>query len=487
MAVAAFLVLVGGVVLVRAQGKGPADFAMPKAETSPGQSAKGKAAKAETPKNEDCLACHADKDLERGGKRGGSLFVDAQVLDGSRHAGLDCASCHTTATAPHDEKLPRVDCAGCHADKAEVLKTGVHGSPAAARAGDRATTCANCHGTHDVRDPKTLGTERCAACHQAQVGLYRESIHGKARARGDTEAATCTSCHGPAHTLQVKTDPQAPTYHLNLPRTCATCHGDPEIARRHNIEVGDVYKLYMDSIHGRAITRSGLLVAANCSDCHGAHDIKAKDQPTSRVFRTNVPATCGTCHAGVLREYRQSVHGQAVAAGSTIAPICIDCHSAHEIRRVEAEGWKLEIVRECGTCHKESLRTYRDTFHGKVTALGFTRVARCSDCHGAHDIYPTRDVRSTVNVANRVTTCAKCHPASNENFAKYDPHAEPENVDRSPLLHYTWKFMVWLLVGTFSFFGVHTVLWGVRSLVGRNGGRHAPPPAEGSDQEGQDA
>jgi c(7)-type cytochrome triheme protein len=453
--------------------------AKPAAGRPTGAAAKAKVA--ESPTSDDCLACHADKDLRRGARprgRRASVFVDPKTLEGSRHAGLDCVSCHTSATVPHDAKLPAVNCASCHGDKAEAMKDGVHGSQAAMRSGDRAPTCAACHGTHAVADPRRLGTDTCARCHEQQVKIYRTSIHGTARARGDEEAATCQSCHGSAHAILVRSDARAPTYHLNLPRTCAKCHGDPELARRHNIEVGDVYKLYMDSIHGRAISRSGLLVAANCSDCHGSHEIRPPSDPASRVFRANVPATCGACHAGVLKEYAQSVHGQAVAAGSKAAPICIDCHSAHEIRRVEAEAWKLDIIKECGTCHKESLRTYRDTFHGKVTALGFTRVARCSDCHGAHDIYPTHEVKSTVHRQNLVTTCGRCHPAANDNFVRYDPHAEPENPGRDPLLHYTWLFMTWLLVGTFTFFGLHTVLWGVRSLVGKAGGgrRPAPPP-----------
>jgi c(7)-type cytochrome triheme protein len=452
----------------------------------PPAASKVKAAAA--PTNDDCLACHSDKDLKRtAGRRarGASVFVDASALDGSRHAGLECVSCHTSATVPHDAKLPAVDCAGCHGDKAEAMKGGVHGSPAAMRSRDRAPTCAACHGAHAVGDPRRLGTDACARCHEPEVNVYRGSIHGAARARGDEEAATCQSCHGSTHAILVKSDPRAPTYHLNLPRTCAKCHGDPELARRHNIAVGDVYKLYMDSIHGRAISRSGLLVAANCSDCHGTHEIKRPSDSASRVFRANVPATCGACHAGVLKEYAQSVHGQAVAAGSKAAPICIDCHSAHEIRRVEAEAWKLDIIKECGTCHKESLRTYRDTFHGKVTALGFTRVARCSDCHGAHDIYPRHEIKSTVHRENLVTTCGRCHPAANENFVRYDPHAEPENPGRDPVLHYTWLFMTWLLVGTFTFFGLHTVLWGVRSLVGKAGGGrpHEPPASERPDAE----
>jgi nitrate/TMAO reductase-like tetraheme cytochrome c subunit len=240
--------------------------------------------------------------------------------------------------------------------------------------------------------------------------------------------------------------------------------------------VGNVYQLYMDSIHGRALTRSGLMVAANCSDCHGAHEINPRTEPASRVHRANVPGTCGSCHAGILATFRQSIHGREAAAGNPAAPICSDCHTAHKIRRVEVETWKLDIVRECGNCHAESFQSYRDTFHGKVTALGFSRVARCSDCHGAHDVLPRGDPRSRVHPANLVSTCARCHPRANANFARYDPHADSGDPSRSPLLYYAARFMTWLLVGVFAFFGMHTTLWGVRALVAKR--RHGEPPSE---------
>jgi len=409
--------------------------------------------------------------------------VDAPALQASTHGSLDCVACHVTATAPHEERLPAVRCAGCHADPAAAVRTGVHGSRAAPSRGPVAT-CAACHGTHGVRPAAEVGVGACATCHGAQVQLYRDGVHGRSRQRGNSEAATCRSCHGAAHALLAKSDPGAPTYHLNLPRTCARCHADPELARRYNIPVGNVYQLYMDSIHGRAVSRSGLLVAANCSDCHGAHDIRPPAEPASRVFRANVPSTCGGCHAGVLQEYQGSIHGRQVAAGNPIAPVCIDCHSAHQIRRVEGEAWKLEIVRECGTCHVESLKTYRDTFHGKVTALGFTRVARCSDCHGAHTVRPAIDPASTVNPANRVATCRRCHAGANENFAQYDPHADPESRARNPWLYHAARFMRWLLVGTFSFFGVHTAVWGLRSLVGRRHGSGPAPPGGPGGEDG---
>lgn len=435
---------------------------------------------AEAPKAEDCLACHADRELKRSTPAPGrpaSLFVDHEAAKASAHGQLECVACHTTATAPH-EALPRVRCAGCHGEAQAALAGGAHG---ARKPRAPAPTCTSCHGTHDVRPAAALSIDTCAACHRAQVAAYRDSVHGKSRGRGDLEAATCRSCHGTSHELLARSDPQAPTYHLNLPRTCAACHADRELARRHNIAVGNVYQLYMDSIHGRAVSRSGLLVAANCSDCHGAHQIKPRTEPTSRVFRANIPATCGTCHAGVHREYAQSIHGRAVASGNPIAPVCTDCHSAHQIRRTEAAPWQLDVIRECGTCHGESLKTYRDTFHGKVTTLGSARVAKCADCHGSHAIQPASDPRSRISATNIVATCRQCHPAATWKFTEFQPHADRTNKARFPKLYYSWLLMTALLVGTFSVFGIHTLLWLPRSLVerlrrGRADGGAAPEP-----------
>ncbi|MBI3030329.1 MAG: cytochrome c3 family protein [Candidatus Rokubacteria bacterium] len=429
----------------------------------------GVALAADDPTAAECLACHGDRQLKRGAPAPGrslSLFVDEAAVKASVHASVECVACHKNATAPHDERLPAVACAECHAKARAALSEGVHGS-AKARARAPAPTCAGCHGTHAVGPVATLGIESCATCHARQVGLYRESIHARSRQRGDSQAATCRSCHGDAHALLAKTDARAPTYHLNLPRTCAQCHADPELAKRYNIPVGNVYQLYMDSIHGRALTRSGLLVAANCSDCHGAHEINPRAEPASRVFRANVPKTCGACHAGILAAYAESVHGTRVARGDLKAPVCTDCHSAHQIRRVEGAPWQLEAIRECGTCHEESLKTYRDTFHGKVTALGYTRVAKCSDCHGAHDVLPLADPRSSVSPARIVATCRQCHPQATAAFAEFHPHADYRNKARFPKLYYTYLVMTGLLVAVLTSFGLHAILWLPRSLVDR--------------------
>jgi nitrate/TMAO reductase-like tetraheme cytochrome c subunit len=377
---------------------------------------------------EVCLSCHGVPGLEkaRDGKSI-SLHVDGEAFGQSVHAPLGCTACHGDASAiPHGPELKRVDCSKCHAQAAAD---------------------------------------------------FSDSVHGKAYQNGLRDSPGCAGCHGSHDVLRVK-DPNSKVYPLNLARTCGSCHGDPDLAKRHRIPVANAYQLYMDSIHGRALTRSGLLVAANCRSCHGAHRILPALDPNSSVHRRNVPATCGQCHAGVLTTFQTSIHGREAKAGNAKAPVCIDCHTSHEIRRVEMEAWQLDIVRECGTCHAEFLRSYRDTFHGQVTSLGFARVARCSDCHGAHDILPVSDPNSSVASARVVETCRKCHLSANASFVKYDPHAEPTNRARNPLLFYTSRFMIGLLASVFVFFGLHTALWAGRALLLKRR-KAARPPEDG--------
>jgi len=365
--------------------------------------------------NEICLSCHGVQGMEK--QRDGktvALFVAKEGFEQSIHGAFDCTTCHSDITQlPHAADLKPVQCAQCHAQAAAD---------------------------------------------------YQTSIHGNAQRNGDRDAATCSDCHGKHDILPAK-NPRSKVYPLLLPYTCGACHGDPELAKKHNIPIANAYQLYMDSIHGRALAKSGLLVAAHCASCHGSHDIKPKSDPESKVNRVRVPATCGSCHAGVLADYVTSVHGRAVNAGSSGAPVCIDCHTAHEIRRVEGPAWKLDIVKECGTCHRQSLRTYRDTFHGQVTSLGFTRVARCSDCHGSHQIRAVSDSQSSVSGANLVSTCRKCHPRANENFVRYSPHGDPTDKGKYPKLYYAAFFMETLLIGVFVFFGLHAVLWLLRSSL----------------------
>jgi hypothetical protein len=346
--------------------------------------------------------------------------------------------------------------------------------------GQAGLSCVDCHAdlaaVTEFPHAEKLAPAACGACHDAPAAAYATSVHATAREKdGASPAATCVDCHG-GHEIRASQDPESLTHHLEIAATCERCHGNEDVIRRGRIAAGNVPALFEDSIHGRALRRKGLVVAPHCASCHGSHDVRRAADAQSKVHHANVPATCGACHQGILAPYQASVHGQAVREGRNAA-VCSDCHSAHQIAST-VPAFRLGVVSECGTCHAQSLRTFRDTFHGRATSLGFVRAATCADCHGAHDVRREEDPRSRVSPALRKETCARCHPGAGANFARYDPHADPHDRKRNPALYYTSQFMKLLLGSVFAFFGVHTALWLPRSwrvrrlrLVSGGGGK----------------
>jgi predicted CxxxxCH...CXXCH cytochrome family protein len=372
-------------------------------------------AAAAPPTNDDCLTCHAEEVERADGRKIAPVGAPfAASIHGE--AGVSCVDCHADlakAELPHAEKLARVD---------------------------------------------------CSPCHEAEAAKYAKSWHAKALLKSpDAKGAVCSSCHG-THDILPSKDPRSRTNHFNVPATCLACHGNAAIFSATAPQGSGEPSRFGDSIHGAALSKAGLSVAPNCATCHGAHEILRPSNPEARTSRARVPGTCGTCHAKILSEFDTGVHAEAARKGNPRAPVCIDCHSAHEVQLPGTPAWKVEVIKECGTCHAELIETYRDTYHGQVTALGFTRVATCADCHGAHAILAPGDPNSSVSRRRILETCRKCHPTANASFTAYQPHANPHNRKDYPFLYYTAKFMKWLLVGVFSFFGIHTLLWFPRSL-----------------------
>lgn len=375
----------------------------------------------------DCAKCHSNRDFlaGKGGAGGDSaLYVTPALLQGTVHQSLRCTDCHRGFEAGYPHNVAAI-------------------------------------------------VAPCATCHEQQGRDWDASIHAaNAEAQGD--APTCVGCHG-AHVVYGARDPRAPIYPLNVAAMCGRCHGDARIIGKYfagpeKLQARIAAVQFPKSVHGSALTRDGLIVSATCPDCHRAHRILPADSAQSSVNRANIPATCGTCHAGVVQVYDSSAHGPAYPVQAGVAqghqrPVCIDCHTAHAIVRADQPQWQLGVVRECGSCHDRLYATYFETYHGKVTQLGFSLAAKCSDCHTAHNMRAATDPRSSVYPLNLVATCARCHPDANENFARYYPHGDPRERTKYPRLYWPWLFMTSLLVGVMGFFGIHTGLWLVRSAI----------------------
>ncbi len=389
-----------------------------------------------------------------------------------------CVECHQ----PHEERrvfylegMADRECLSCHGDPALAAEragetVSLHVDDTHLReAAHRKVTCAQCHtgATPSLHRPCATVAERvdCSICHAEQTALFAESTHGMLLARGDPDAPGCGDCHG-VHDIRLKTDALSPTYVSNVADLCARCHGEGGRAEiRYAGDIDRMVENYAASVHGRAISESGLVVSAKCTDCHTAHHVLPQDDRRSSIHRANIANTCSRCHEGIFETFVRSIHFTGEAKDGHELPMCDDCHSSHEITRTDAVGFMREVVSTCGKCHPDVTESYFDTFHGKVVKLGYTETAKCQDCHGAHDILPPDDRNSHLSRDNIVATCGKCHEGSHRQFAGYLTHATHHDKDKYPFIYGTWLAMTILLVGTFAFFGIHTLMWLPRSIM----------------------
>jgi nitrate/TMAO reductase-like tetraheme cytochrome c subunit len=404
-----------------------------------------------------------------------------QTIRAILFAGLAATTAAHAATTPAPAPSVADTCLMCHADKDAKGATGksiaVDGAKFAASVhGEMKLKCTDCHAdvsADKLPHPDKLKPVNCGTCHEKAVKEYAGTVHGTARKGGNTVAANCTDCHGTHDILRSK-DPASRTNHANMEATCSKCHGSDALAATGKLPGGNIGGKFHDSIHGKALKGAAQGSAPTCNNCHGSHNIRPKADDASRTNRARVPETCGACHQPQREAYMKGMHGKLRQDGVLAAPGCTDCHSAHGIQRHDTPKFQTEVIKECGTCHADYLSTYRDTFHGQVTALGFSRMATCASCHGAHEILPASNPASSVSKQNRLKTCQTCHANASTNFASFDPHANRHDKARDPIYYYAAKFMEILLFGVFAFFGVHTIFWFYRELrmkLGRGNGK----------------
>ena len=368
--------------------------------------------------NKDCLVCHGQSSL-RGMAQGKetSLHVDEHLFDGSAHEGVGCAQCHVEAQKSRERACETI-----------------------------------------------VNKVDCAICHAEVVDAYAGSSHAVAVKNGGADGPDCVRCHT-KHNVLKKDNRASPSFPRNSPDLCAECH---RIELSDGTDApNDPILSYEHSVHGIGLRKSGLLVTATCVDCHGPHAVLPGWEPKSLVYGDNIAATCGTCHDGIEELYETSVHFRGRKGVSRLLPSCKECHASHQITLTNEAGFRDQVRRQCGYCHQEQYESYFETFHGKVSRLGFDRAATCSDCHGQHDVQHIFDPRSTVAEGNLVATCAKCHEGAHEGFAKYLPHGTHTDPDKYPLLFWSYWGMTGLLLGTMAFFGLHSLLWMLRLWTSR--------------------
>jgi cytochrome b subunit of formate dehydrogenase len=241
--------------------------------------------------NSVCTACHD----EQGAK-----------LVKSAHAAVACASCHVKHDEyPHPANVPKPACSQCHQGQQADYDSGVHGQ--ATKSGNAAAPdCGMCHGAaHELLPPKSAefrekAPDTCGMCHSEVADQFRASVHGQALAKGITQAPICTDCHG-EHSILAPNNAASPVNAGNIRETCGNCHGNVRLSRRFGLPVDRVVS-FDASFHGLA-AKEGNETVANCSSCHGVHNILPSADPRSTVNAKNLAKTCGKCHQGAGKRF----------------------------------------------------------------------------------------------------------------------------------------------------------------------------------------
>ncbi len=335
----------------------------------------------------------------------------------------------------------------------------------------------------EPENPK-LANDRCLKCH-GKENFSRKTASGEERALHVNTENFQRSVHGDWDCVDCHKDITKVPHNKGVDRKvgCVRCH--QEVLERLRTtegydsdtrleEVATQIESYMGSIHARPSTDDQSRTNATCYDCHDAHYISPIDSINSPENKLKIPYVCGSCHSQELNTYMTSVHGKEIGLGNTRAAVCSDCHSAHNIDVSNDVSGRLAITAECGNCHQEQLESYMDTYHGKITRLGYGETAKCSDCHGSHSIKRVTEESSRVHNGNRLKTCQACHENATEGYVTFQPHGKTNNFAEYPEMWLASKGMVGLLLGTFSFFWLHSALWFYREYQDRKTGKNRP-------------
>jgi formate dehydrogenase gamma subunit len=298
-----------------------------------------------------------------------------------------------------------------------------------------------------AKAPVTITKEDCLGCHAdndpvIDPKVLNGSVHG---------SLNCIECH-----TDIKDLPHADKLQKV---NCAVCHEEAS-------------RTYLKGVHGLSLQKGTEAKAAACSDCHGTHDINKAINRSSKLYWANIPKTCGQCHEKEYQEYSRGIHGQALAAGSRDTPVCTDCHGEHDntaVKQASSRVSSANIPQTCGQCHsaerintKYSLSTnvlgsYMQSYHGLAMQQGSVTAANCASCHGAHEILPSSDPRSSINPKNLEKTCDQCHPGMSSEVAKGSIHGS-FRVGNNPANDWVRNFYLFLIFFVSGILLLHNLL-----------------------------
>jgi hypothetical protein len=183
-------------------------------------------------------------------------------------------------------------------------------------------------------------------------------------------------------------------------KQCLACHSSARLVKK--LPNGEELSLH---IAGPAFAES-VHKAMGCAGCHT--DVSLKSHPpaklkiaTTREYSIARIEVCRQCHDDKFKQYEGSIHAALLRDGNPIAPVCTDCHAPHSVRK--ADHASIAEV-PCRKCHDAVFNAYAGSVHGLARSKpGATAAPLCADCHRAHDV-------TAATTGDRLkNACLGCH------------------------------------------------------------------------------
>lgn len=212
--------------------------------------------------------------------------------------------------------------------------------------------CLKCH--NKAAEFKKLDNGEMLSLH-VSTEKFVQSMHGE---------TDCEDCHS---NIEAKTHGKVKMsveskrqYTLDMRESCRDCH-------KKN------FKSYEDSLHAALVKegpKEGRKDAPLCSDCHNPHTVMSTKEVTPL---SEVP--CAKCHDAIFKAYSNDVHGQERVAKGKAAPICSDCHKAHDVK---AASLGTAVRDACLNCHENAIAQHKDWL---PNTLRHFEAISCPVCH----------------------------------------------------------------------------------------------------------
>ena len=195
-------------------------------------------------------------------------------------------------------------------------------------------------------------------------------------------------------------------------QTCLACHGQEGMSRTFG--KGESVSLHVDG-HAFAASVHGPL---GCTACHSDIDLSKhpgseRSYATARAFSIAKAGVCSQCHEDKAKLFAGSIHATVLREGNLAAPVCTDCHGAHAVARKAARARNIS----CRKCHSAIYDAYLQSPHGKALGKpGAMQAPVCADCHRAHDVSP-----ASTGTGLR-DACLRCHTGAVNAHQKWLPN-----------------------------------------------------------------